>query len=31
MVKKIGSLVQNIEFYFIDAQGKVEKINKNNV
>jgi len=27
-LKKYGSLVQNIEFYFIDAQGKVEKINK---
>jgi len=30
-LEKYGSLVQNVEFYFIDAHGTVEKINKNNV
>jgi len=27
-LEKYGSLVQNVEFYFIDAHGTVEKINK---
>jgi hypothetical protein len=30
-LEKYGSLVQNVEFYFIDAHGTVEKMNKNNV
>jgi len=30
-LEKYGGLVRNVEFYFIDAHGAVEKINKNNI
>jgi len=30
-LKKYGNLVRNVEFYFIDASGTLEKINKNDM